>query len=100
MKRGWIVGLACTGLAATVMALIAEQVGNNVSDQELALLVEQVRRAAVACYASEGRYPQSLSYLEEEYGLRYDKERFIVRYDAFASNIMPDIGVHVRGENP
>ncbi len=100
MKRGWIVGLACTGLAAMVMALIAEQVGNNVSDQELALLVEQVRRAAVACYASEGRYPQSLSYLEEEYGLRYDKERFIVRYDAFASNIMPDIGVHVRGENP
>ena len=100
MKRGWIVGLACTGLAAMVMALIAEQVGNNVSDQELALLVEQVRRAAVACYASEGRYPQSLSYLEEEYGLRYDKERFIVRYDAFASNIMPDIGVYVRGENP
>lgn len=100
MKRGWIVGLACTGLAAMVMALIAEQVGNNVSDQELALLVEQVRRAAVACYASEGRYPQSLSHLEEEYGLRYDKERFIVRYDAFASNIMPDIGVHVRGENP
>ena len=100
MKRGWIVGLACTGLAAMVMALIAEQVGNNVSDQELALLVEQVRRAAVACYASEGRYPQSLSYLEEEYGLRYDKERFIVRYDAFASNIMPDIAVHVRGENP
>jgi len=100
MKKGWIAGLACAGVAALAMAWMAGRVGQGVGEQELELLREQVRRAAVACYASEGRYPQSLAYLEQAYGLHYDTERFAVHYDAFASNVMPDISVSVRGNNP
>ena len=100
MKRGWLVGIVCAGAAALATAAIAGRVGAGVSEEELALLRQQVRRAAVACYASEGRYPQSLDYLEREYGLRYDGERYAVRYDAFASNVMPDISVSVRGNDP
>ena len=54
---------------------------------------EAVVRAAVHCYASEGMYPQSLSYLEEHYGLTVDTQDFVVDYRCFASNIMPDITV-------
>ena len=93
-------GIACAAVAALATGAIAGRIGRGVSEEELALLSQQVRRAAVACYASEGRYPQSLDYLEHEYGLRYDGERYAVRYDAFASNVMPDISVSVRGNDP
>lgn len=100
MKKGWLAGIACAAVAALTTGAIAGRIGRGVSEEELALLSQQVRRAAVACYASEGRYPQSLDYLEHEYGLRYDSVRYAVRYDAFASNVMPDISVSVRGSDP
>lgn len=56
-------------------------------------LEEAVRRAAVACYAAEGIYPPDLEYLEEYYGIQVDRDRYTVMYDAFASNLMPDVTV-------
>lgn len=56
-------------------------------------LQKSITRASVQCYAIEGRYPPSVEYLEENYGIRIDKERYAVFYDGFASNIMPDITV-------
>ena len=52
-----------------------------------------VRRSTVACYAAEGIYPPDLEYLEEHYGLQVDRAQYTVIYDAFASNLMPDITV-------
>jgi len=60
-------------------------------------LEQAVRRAAVACYASEGIYPPTLEYLEEHYGVQVDRERYMVVYDVFASNLMPDVTVLEKG---
>ena len=38
-------------------------------------------------------YPPSLDYLADNYGVVVDREHYIVHYDVFASNIMPDIRV-------
>jgi hypothetical protein len=56
-------------------------------------VVDAVRNAALTCYAVEGAYPEDLSYLREYYGLAYDENRYFVSYDAFASNLLPDIYV-------
>ena len=61
-------------------------------------VLDAVRRAALTCYAVEGAYPQSLEELERGYGLAYNKDAYIVSYDAFASNIMPNIQVLRKGE--
>lgn len=45
------------------------------------------------CYVLEGHYPDSLSYLEEQYGFSYDKEHFFVDYQLLGANIMPDVTV-------
>ena len=50
-------------------------------------------RAAVSCYAIEGRYPESYEYLKENYGVIIDEEKYAVHYSVFASNIMPDISI-------
>lgn len=52
-----------------------------------------LRRAAVACYAAEGVYPPTLEYLQAHYGLQIDTTRYLVSYDIFAENLMPDITV-------
>ncbi len=61
--------------------------------ENLQQLEEALRRGCVACYASEGVYPPSLDYLEEHYGVQIDRGRYIVHYDIFAENLMPDIKV-------
>ncbi|MCI8659007.1 MAG: hypothetical protein HFG54_01995 [Lachnospiraceae bacterium] len=52
-----------------------------------------ITRACVQCYAIEGRYPPSVQYLEDHYGIQIDEDRYYVFYDGFASNLMPDITV-------
>jgi uncharacterized membrane-anchored protein len=59
------------------------------------MLNDSVRRAVVACYAIEGRYPESVEYMVENYGVRVDENKFKVYYYAFGSNIMPDFDVIV-----
>lgn len=56
-----------------------------------------LRRSAVACYAAEGVYPPTLDYLTDHYGVQVDEEQYIVFYEIFASNLMPDITVLERG---
>ena len=56
-------------------------------------LEDSLRRAAVACYAIEGIYPPSVEYMEQHYGLQIDRERYVIYYDIFGSNLMPDITV-------
>lgn len=63
------------------------------SEQGAETLRDGIRRASVQCYAIEGRYPPSVSYLEENYGIVIDRERYHVFYNGFASNIMPEITV-------
>lgn len=64
--------------------------------EDLKQLEEALRRGCVACYASEGAYPQDLDYLKEHYGVQVDETRYDVHYDVFAENLMPDITVLVR----
>ena len=63
------------------------------SAEGLRILEDSIRRAVVICYAVEGRYPDSIAYIEKHYGIHIDTTRYVVHYNIFASNIMPDITV-------
>lgn len=52
-----------------------------------------IKRAALQCYALEGSYPSDLKYLEDNYGIILNEERYFYQYEIFASNIMPEIVV-------
>lgn len=56
-------------------------------------LEEALQRDIVLCYALEGRYPQSLDYLKEHYGLAYDEKKYVISYEVLGSNLMPDVKV-------
>ena len=60
---------------------------------------DAVLNAALTCYAVEGAYPEDLDYLRTNYGLAYDESRYYVTYDAFASNLVPEIFVVEVGDD-
>jgi len=78
-------------LAAFLLAL--SRLDSGSTEVQRQQLEDSIRRACVACYASEGVYPPNLSYLEQHYGLQVDTTRYTVFYDIFAENLMPDITV-------
>ena len=61
--------------------------------RDLQQLEDAVRRTAVTCYALEGFYPPDLDYMRRHYALHYDSQRYLVHYEVFADNLMPDITV-------
>ena len=58
---------------------------------------EAVRERALQCFIIENAYPESLAYLEENYGLTVNKKDFQIIYTPFAENLPPDIRVIYKG---
>ena len=73
--------------------VLVTRVGSSSGEAQTQFVIDAVHNAALTCYAVEGAYPTNLEYLRAHYGLAYDQDRYLVRYDAFGSNLMPDISV-------
>lgn len=68
------------------------------TDSENIRVIEaNIRKAAVTCYAIEGAYPSSIDYLEENYGLQVNRDKYVVEYDIIGSNVMPWVAVAEKG---
>ena len=98
MTRREIAALCLFAVMLLLGGLSVNTAEHAARTQETDLIRDAVRSAALTCYAVEGAYPQSLEELERGYGLAYNKDAYIVSYDAFASNIMPNIQVLRKGE--
>lgn len=97
----WIIGvilLAAVILLCLILGPLNRQVTRDVDAQSEKAVRDTVLRGAVQCYAVEGAYPSSLTYLEEHYGLVINHQKYIVSYDAYASNLAPEVRVLVRGD--
>jgi len=82
-------------LVGFVFAVLS-QASKKSGDEELRVVEEAIVRAVVSCYAFEGFYPESLDYLEQHYNLVINSQRFYVRYEKIADNVMPIIAVFDR----
>ena len=80
-------------LALCGVWMLVNRVGTSSGDAQTEFVKKAVHNAALTCYAVEGAYPTDLEYLRNHYGLAFDQSRYLVRYDAFSSNLMPDISV-------
>ena len=99
MRRRDIAALAVFVAIVLVFCLAVEKVTGASDGAELKLVRDAVKNAALTCYAVEGAYPEDLDYLREHYGLGYNEARYMIYYDAFASNVLPDIRVVERGRS-
>lgn len=87
------------GIAAAVLAVIlalgaiSGRVRRDISAQAEESIRRNVLEAAVQCYAIEGVYPSDVTYLEQNYGVRYDSRRYSVKLEAPDSNVLPTVTV-------
>lgn len=89
----WICIIFCFVFAIWWFSSSLTRVEAGETAEEKKQLELAIRRAAAACYASEGVYPTDLQYLEDHYGIQIDRDRFLVYYGSVASNMMPDITI-------
>ncbi len=95
--RGLAISLIVFAALVFASTALFRGVSAKSGEAQTELVRGAVKRAAVTCFAVEGAYPSTLDYLKQNYGLIYDEDSYAVRYDAFASNILPEIQVTERG---
>ena len=91
-RRDWIKLLSIV-LVLAAAVLLVNRIDTAQDAAETDIVRDAVKNAALTCYAVEGAYPDSVDYLREHYRLAYDEDRYLITYDAFASNMIPDIWV-------
>ncbi len=92
VKKIPILTIAWIGIVGMILWAMSSIEITNTEEKKKAV-EDFVMRSAVHCYSLEGKYPSNIDYLEENYHLHIDRERYIVHYESFASNIAPDITV-------
>ncbi len=91
--KGYIKAFVLFVALVFIFSYLLTAINEKTGTEREKTLQEAVRKASVQCYAIEGRYPASVDYLEENYGLQIDKDNYAVFYEGFASNVMPSITV-------
>jgi hypothetical protein len=92
--RGYVISAMVFSLLI-LLFLYSINFFNGLSDrQNLDLTRQVVKHAVVQCYSIEGSYPPDVTYLEKNYGIVIDHDKFFVDYMNIASNIMPNIEVY------
>lgn len=77
---------------------LAGSLDSSNDEEQMKVAKEAIVRATVQCYSLEGRYPPGLDYLEENYGLALDREKYVYYYQVIAENIMPNVRLFPLGE--
>lgn len=78
------------------MYIAVDNAEKNSYEESFNILSDAIIRSAVQCYAIEGFYPPDIEYLENNYGLLVDHDKYFVSYSVFASNIMPEVEIFIK----
>ena len=97
--RSGPIGVLVSGIGTVIFTLIImamilfglRQTEEANRAEGVRLLEESILRAVIHSYAVSGHYPESLQYIVENFGIHIDETRFLVHYDIFATNILPEI---------
>lgn len=96
IQRAYIIGPLIIFVVLVLMVAKVDRDHVNAIYQQETQIEEVIKKYAIACYAQEGAYPKDLQYLEDNYGLIINEDKYYYYYDLFASNIMPDIKVSAK----
>ena len=66
------------------------------TEKQIEITQDAIIKAAVQCYALESRYPTGLQYLEDNYGLTLDRDKYVYHYRTIGSNMVPEVKVYPR----
>ncbi|MDD5017287.1 MAG: hypothetical protein PHO15_04205 [Eubacteriales bacterium] len=88
-----IVAILIIASAGAVIFFGVADYSDSYSKNRVDDIRETVLGYVAQCYALEGAYPPDLNYLEQNYGLQLNEDKYIYHYEMFATNILPDVQV-------
>ena len=91
--RRAITSIAGMCLAIALLLWGVSAIRRSSDNSQIDSLRQAILRSAVHCYAMKGRYPESLDYIKEHYGIDWDSDRYVIDYEIMGSNLMPDVTV-------
>jgi hypothetical protein len=83
--------IAAAAVCVVLVWNVASSLDRSQQEESIKIDKEAIVRATVQCYSLEGRYPPSLEYLEENYGLTLDRDQYVYNYETVGENMMPRI---------
>lgn len=92
-RNGLLMSVAVFAVVVVITVWLIAGMERRVDEEQTVRLEEALSRAAVTCYAVEGRYPPTLEYLMDAYGVAVDFDHFMVDYMTINQNSMPFITV-------
>lgn len=95
-SKFYIISVIVFALFITYLFFGVENAKKSTDEEKHMILADAINRSAVQCYAIEGYYPPNIEYLEDNYGLFVDHNKYVVSYSVFASNIIPQIEVFLK----
>ena len=85
-------------VAAVCLTVWIRHSAADESSERIQSIRDTINERTLQCYVIEGAYPESLSYLEENYGLTIDKKTYRIVYQPVAENLPPTVKVIERKE--
>ena len=87
-------------LFIAIMAWLVISVGNAEKSSEKSrsdAMYTTIMNSASLCYSIEGEYPPDIEYLENNYGVHINRDKYVVHYEYFGANIRPTVTIVERG---
>lgn len=81
-----------TGAMFLFLLAVGNVTEQTIQEQKQSL-ADAVERSLMQCYVTEGCYPEDFGYLEEKYGILYDRKQFRVDYHVYGSNMRPEVTI-------
>ena len=69
-----------------------------VNDSDLSRVKQNIKDGIVECYAIEGKYPESIEYLKDNYGVYFNDKSYQIHYRYLGLNMMPEFDVFIKGD--
>ena len=88
-----LLAFLCFAVIVVFVVTSMTRISGDMDDKQIEIAENTIRRYAAQCYAVEGFFPEDLGYLEENYGLHLNIEKFVYHYVYVGSNILPEISI-------
>lgn len=87
------VSLAAAAVLLLIVLMMSGRASAEGTEDSMKSITDTIMQRALQCYVIEGAYPQSLEYLEENYGLTVNHADYLIIYTPFAENLPPEVKV-------
>ena len=97
MKKGILFSLSISIIFVLCLSLSFGSLKEKSTKDDIQRINDGIKQSILECYAIEGKYPESIDYLSENYGIYLNSDLYQIHYRYLGSNMIPEFGVFEKG---